>query len=158
MVIWKRQPGFTNPVFDGWIEAGDALHLGMKIRRSWSRLTPFERFLTLFTSVRPGEGVSVFYLFSSGFVLLAAYYLLKPVRESLILSEGSAEIRAYSVGMVALVLLLVIPLYKRLFSSLSATENKSRLLRWVSAFFVSNLLIFYVIGSAGYPISVPFFI
>ena len=52
--------------------------------------------------MRPGEGTSVFYLFASAFILLAAYYLLKPVRESLILSEGSAEIRAYSVGIVAL--------------------------------------------------------
>ena len=114
--------------------------------------------MSLFTSVRPGEGTSVLYLFSSAFVLLAAYYLLKPVRESLILSEGSAEIRAYSVGIVALVLLFVIPLYKRLFTGLALAENKSRVLRWVSLFFISNLLIFCLIGNLGIPISVPFFV
>jgi AAA family ATP:ADP antiporter len=127
-------------------------------RRSLSRLTAFERFLSVFTSVRPGEGGSVRYLFSSAFVITFAYYLLKPVREALLLSEGDAELGAYMDGAVAVTLIFMIPLYKQLYRSLSDSEAKSRMLRWTTAFFVFNLLVFYALGHAGVAISVPFYV
>ena len=89
-----------------------------------SRLTPFERFLSLFTSVRPGEGASVWHLFAAAFGLTFAYYLLKPVREALLLSEGDAELGAYMDGAVALTLIFLIPLYRQLYLSLSGSEVK----------------------------------
>ena len=45
------------------------------------------------------------------FTLLGAYYLLKTVRESLILAEGGAEVKAYSSAAQAAILLGVVPLY-----------------------------------------------
>src|SRR6056297_3516614 len=65
---------------------------------TFSRLTPFERFLQLFTSVRPGEGRTVFLMLAQVFLLLHGYYLIKLVRETLILVEGSAEVRSYANG------------------------------------------------------------
>ena len=43
--------------------------------------TPLERFLRLFTDVRPGEGRIALLMFVNVFLLLCAYYLLKPLRE-----------------------------------------------------------------------------
>ncbi|MDX1569860.1 MAG: Npt1/Npt2 family nucleotide transporter [Xanthomonadales bacterium] len=128
------------------------------MRPRLGRLTGFERFLSLFTSVRPGEGTSVLFLFATAFVLMACYYILKPVRDALILAEGSAEIKAYSQGIVAVTLVFILPLYKQLYEGLSDHESRSRVLHWVTAFFISNLVIFYLLGHGGIPISVPFYV
>ncbi|MFU8820686.1 MAG: hypothetical protein ACNA8G_03925 [Gammaproteobacteria bacterium] len=100
---------------------------------TFSRLTWFERLLTLFTSVRPGEGRSIFVMLAQIFLLLHGYYLIRLVRETLILVEGSPEIRAYSTGAIALSLIFIIPLYKLLFDYLRSGGNKSAVLRWVGA-------------------------
>ena len=52
--------------------------------------------LSIVADVQPGEGLGVLLLTIDMFVLLGSYYLLKTVRESLILTEGGAEIRTYS--------------------------------------------------------------
>jgi len=44
-------------------------------------LTPVERTLNLFTEVRRGEATSVLLLALNIFLILTAYYILKPVRE-----------------------------------------------------------------------------
>ena len=127
-------------------------------RVGFSRLSLFERFLHLFTSVRPGEGRSILLMLLQVYVLLLAYYLIRPVREALILDEGTPEVRSYAVGAVAIVLIFLIPLYKLLFDRLDGDTSKSAVLRWVMLFFVSNLGVFYVMGQMAVPISVPFFI
>ena len=123
-----------------------------------SRLSLFERFLTLFTSVRPGEGRSAFLMLAQIFLLLFGYYLIRLVRETLILVEGSPEIRAYSTGAIAVTLIFIIPLYKLLFEFLKTRGNKSAVLLWVGGFFISNLLIFALLVALGIPIAVPFYI
>jgi hypothetical protein len=47
-----------------------------------------ERLLSVTCDVRPGEGLGALILTINLFTLLGAYYLLKTVRESLILAEG----------------------------------------------------------------------
>jgi len=64
-------------------------------------LTPVERFLRLFTDVRPGEGRIALLMFVNVFLLLCAYYLLKPLREGwLAISEvgdlTKTELKAYT--------------------------------------------------------------
>lgn len=125
---------------------------------TFSRLTPFERVLQLFTSVRPGEGRTVFLMLSQVFLLLHGYYLIRLVRETLILVEGSPEVRSYANGAIAVTLIFLIPLYKLLFDYLKRGGDKSAVLRWVGGFFVSNLLIFAFLVWLGIPIAVPFFI
>jgi ATP:ADP antiporter, AAA family len=125
---------------------------------TFSRLTLFERFLTLFTSVRPGEGRGVFIMLAQIFLLLQGYYLIRLVRETLILVEGSPEVRAYSTGAVAVTLIFVIPLYKLLFDYLKSRGDKSAVLLWVGGFFISNLLVFALLVRLGIPIAVPFYI
>ncbi|NHA15679.1 ATP translocase [Thioalkalivibrio sp. XN279] len=125
---------------------------------SFSRLTPFERLLSALTSVRPGEGRGIFLMLAQIFLLMLSYYLLRPLREALILAEGSPEIRAYATGAVALVLIFIIPLYKMLFYYLKNSGGKSAVLRWVGAFFVVNLVIFAAMIWLEIPVAVPFYI
>ena len=59
---------------------------------------PLDRFLSIFTDVRQGEGIGVMLLALNVFILLGSYYLLKTARESLVLSEGGAEVKSYAAG------------------------------------------------------------
>ena len=125
---------------------------------TFSRLTIFERLLSLFTAVRPGEGRSIAIMLTQIFLLLHGYYLIRLVRETLILVEGSPEIRSYANGAIAVTLIFVIPVYKLLFEYLKNGGNKSAVLRWIGTFFVTNLLLFAFLVWLGIPIAVPFFI
>ncbi len=88
------------------------------------------------------------------FLILFAYYLLKPAREAFILADGSAELRSYSVALQAMVLLIAIPLYSALYKRISGEKLYKR----ITAFFVVTLLGFWLAGLNGLSISVPFFI
>jgi AAA family ATP:ADP antiporter len=113
-----------------------------------------EKVLSLLADVRAGEGAGVLWLGLNVFVLLGAYYLLKTVREALILSESGAEVKAYSSAAQALLFLLIVPAY----GALASRVNRIRLIRWVTLVFASNLLIFYAFGMAGAREGVAFFI
>jgi ATP:ADP antiporter, AAA family len=118
------------------------------------RKNPLERLLSVICDVRPGEGPGALILTINLFTLLGAYYLLKIVRESLILAEGGAEVKAYSSAAQAIILLGVVPLYGWIATHL----NRNRLLRWTTLFFASNLLIFYFVGQTGTRIGVVYYI
>src|SRR3984885_3138986 len=118
------------------------------------RKNPLEKLLSVICDVRPGEGLGALILTINLFTLLGAYYLLKTVRESLILAEGGAEVKAYSSAAQAIILLGVVPLYGWITTRL----NRNRLLRWTTLFFASNLLIFYLVGHAGARIGVVYYI
>ena len=83
-----------------------------------------------------------------------AYYVLKVVREALILSEASPEIKAYmSAGQVVL-LAFAVPVYAKLVSAM----DRRRLINTVNSFFVVCLGVFYVLGRAGVPLGIPYFL
>ena len=86
------------------------------------------------------------------FLLLTAYYILKTVRESLILSEGGAEVKAYAAGGQAVLLLLVLPAYGWLANRLT----RFRLVAAVMLFFLSNIPLFHFLNVSGVSIGVPF--
>ena len=70
--------------------------------------TRLENLLSIFADVRAGEGASALLMALNVFLLLAAYYLLKPVREALILSESGAEVKSYSAAGQAVLLLGIV--------------------------------------------------
>jgi ATP:ADP antiporter, AAA family len=117
-------------------------------------MSRFERFLGLFTSVQPGDGRCVGWLGLQAFTLMAAYYLVRPVREALILTEGTAELRSYAVGAQALLLILLVPPYAALVRRLAS----NRVFRSVIAFFAVNLVAFAALGLSGFRISFGFFV
>lgn len=116
--------------------------------------TSLERFLSLFSVVKAGEGVCALLLTVNVFLLLGAYYILKVVRDTLILAESGAEVASYSSAGQALLLLLVVPAY----AAFAARTNRIRLVTWSTLFFVSHLGIFYLVGSAGVRIGIAYYL
>ena len=118
------------------------------------RKGPIERALSLFTEVLPGEGLTAVLLAVNVFTLLGSYYVLKTIREPLILVQGGAEIKSYSAAGQALLLLLVLPIY----SALASRVNRMRLIAGVTSFFIANLAVFYFLGQSGARVGVAFYI
>jgi len=118
------------------------------------RKSRLDRVLSAVADVRSGEAAGALLLAANVFVLLACYYVLKTVRESLILSEGGAEVKSYAAAGQALLLLAFVPLY----GALATRVNRVRLVSSVTLFFASHLVVFYVLGSSGIQIGVPFFL
>lgn len=116
--------------------------------------TSLERCASLLTKIRHNEGRSIFIFFAYGFLLLFSYYLLKPLRESLILVEFSAETRSYAVATIALALLVIIPLYGRV----ARSTTRNQLVQWIAGFFAFNLVIFSLMGFAGVQFGFIYFV
>lgn len=117
---------------------------------------PLDRFLGIFAEVRGGEGLSALLLMLNIFLLLAAYYLLKTIREPLILSgpAGGAEVKSYAAAAIAGLLILVVPLY----SAVASRVSRVKLINGVTLFFIACLIAFFALSGAGVPIGVAFFI
>jgi AAA family ATP:ADP antiporter len=114
-----------------------------------------ERVLNLFTEVRRGEASSALLLALNIFLILTAYYILKPVREALILSgTGGAEIKSYVAAGQALLLLGAVPLY----AWLASRSDRRALINRVTAFFAGCLVLFYLLAQAGAPIAIVFYL
>src|SRR6266568_5807929 len=113
-----------------------------------------ERFLAHIADVRAGEGIGVLLLSLDLFLLLASYYILKTVREALILTQGGAEVKAYSSAGQAILLLLLVPA----FGALASRVNRIRLVTAVTLFFASHLVVFLVLGKLGVRDGVPYFL
>jgi AAA family ATP:ADP antiporter len=89
------------------------------------------------------------------FLILTAYYMLKPVREALILSgAGGAEIKSYVAAGQALLLLGAVPLYAKLASRYA----RRALINRVTWFFAVCLVAFYALALAGAPIAIVFYL
>lgn len=116
---------------------------------------PLDRILGLFTEVRHGEGLTSVLLMLNMFLLLAAYYLLKTIREPLILNaRGGAEVKSYSAAAIAALLMLLVPLY----STVASLVSRVKLINGVTLFFIACLLVFFGLSLSGVSIGVPFFI
>ena len=115
---------------------------------------PLERMLSVFADVRAGEGLGVILLTINVFLLLAGYSLLKPARDGLILTEGGAEVKAYSSAAQAVLLLFVVPAY----GWLATRMPRMRLILATTGFVVVNLLLFNLAGQSGMRIGVAFYI
>jgi ATP:ADP antiporter, AAA family len=119
-----------------------------------SERTWLEQILSVLAPVREGEGATALLLSTNVFLLLASYYILKTVRESLILSEGGAEIKSYSAAAQAALLLFVVPAY----GAFASKVSRGRLITWVTLFFISNILVFSVLGNRGMHVGIAFFL
>jgi len=120
-------------------------------------LSKIEHFLRIFSDIRPGEGTTGIILLLNIFLVLAAYYLIKPVREgwlsvSVIKGLSKVEIKAYSSFGQSMVLLAVIPLYAHLVNRFS----RRALLTCVTLFFSANLVIFWLLQPNFLPYQIPY--
>jgi AAA family ATP:ADP antiporter len=112
-----------------------------------TRKSPLERFLGLFTEVHAGEGPITMLMAFNVFLLLTSYYLIKPVREALILAGGGAEAKAYLVGAMAIVLFFLVAGYSKLVSR----YERTRLITVVTAAFIACLVVFWLLSRTNVP-------
>jgi len=109
----------------------------------------FYRFLRLFVDIRHGEAAKAFLLSFNIFVLLYAYYILKPIREVLLLVDKDAPaVKSYLSGAQAVLFIFVI----KAFSRLSSRVPRHILITWTTSFFISNIAVFYILNLSGIPI------
>jgi AAA family ATP:ADP antiporter len=113
-----------------------------------------DRALGLLADVHAGEGATALLLALTVFLLLTAYYLLKTVREPLILASGSAELKSYAAALQAILLMGVV----RGVAALGRRFGRISLVTITSVFFVSNLVVFHVLGRLGAHLGVPFYL
>lgn len=114
-----------------------------------------ERLLRLFTDIRKGEAPTALLLTLNVFLLFTAYYIIKPVREALILAGGGAVVKSYiSAGQALLLLFVAVPLY----GWLASRFPRRRLINSVTIFFSACLGVFYVLAQAKVPLGVAFFL
>ena len=131
---------------------------GTEISMSWTeprekRKSLLERFLSIFATVHREEALTAFLMMMNVFILLTAYYIIKPVREALILGGAGAVVKSYAGAGQAVLFWMLLPLY----STFAARVNRIRLINGVTAFFISNLIIFYVLGRLQFQFGVVFF-
>jgi len=112
----------------------------------------FDRLLGLFSEVRPGEGQRAFLMLLNVFLILVAYYVIKTVREPLILGtevpaflqalgiKSAAEIKTFAAAGQAIVLMAFVPAY----GWLSSRVSRMKLIVSVTLFFVANILAFAI--------------
>jgi AAA family ATP:ADP antiporter len=103
--------------------------------------------LKLFSDVRPGEALTLLLLTLNAYLLFLAYYILKPLRDALMLeSWGAAEKNYMSAGMAVLLVFVV-----KLYSAVASRFPRHKMITWVTMFFISNLVLFFllIIGGVG---------
>jgi len=113
-----------------------------------------DAFLKLFADVRAGEGLLAVVFMVTILLLMFSYYIIKTAREPLILASGSAELKSYASGYMAVALVIVLPAFNWLTSRVST----KRLLFAVTGFFLLCIQGFYVALRAEMDVGVPFFI
>ncbi len=118
------------------------------------RKSALDRGLSLIADVKAGEGPVVLLLALNLFLVLSAYYLLKTVREALILTEVTAATKTYASAGQALLLLGLVPA----FGALASRVNRVALITWVTLFFASNVLVFFLLARTGVHLGLVFFV
>jgi len=106
------------------------------------------------SEVRESEWKLVILFFANLFLLLTAYYILKVVREPLILLGGTAIQRSYARGLQAVLLVVIIPAY----GFLANRVEPEKLVKWITAVFVASLAMFFVALRAGVGVGFAFFV
>jgi len=107
-------------------------------------LSKTERFLRLFTEVKPGEGITALMMFANVFLILLAYYFIKPLREGWIAVsdiEGLSkmEVKAYSSFVQSILLLFIVGWYARL----ADRWDRVTLFTRATLLCISNMVIFW---------------
>lgn len=110
------------------------------------RRSALERVLCLFTDVQPGEGVTAVVMVANVFLILCAYYFVKPLRDGWIaISEiggiSTMEVKAYTSFAQGLFLAAAVTLYARL----AARWPRRDLIVRTTLFCISNLVVFWLL-------------
>jgi AAA family ATP:ADP antiporter len=116
------------------------------LQRSDLRPSALERVLHLFTDVRSGEGATALAMTANVFLILCAYYFIKPLRDGWIATSEIAgvskmEVKAYTSFAQGIVLIGVVSLYARL----AARWPRRDLIVRSTLFCMTNLVGFWLL-------------
>lgn len=100
------------------------------------------------------ERATALLLASQAFLLLATYYVLKTMREPLVLAHGGAELRSYLAASQVVVLVFVVHGY----SWLATRFDRVRLIAASAFVFASVLVVLYAVSATGLPLGVPLYL
>jgi ATP:ADP antiporter, AAA family len=117
--------------------------------RTW-----LERLLSPIADIRHEEAPGALLMALLMFLVLGAYYELKTAREAFILTEGGAEVKAYSAAGQAVLLLLLVPAY----GAFASRVDRGNLVRWVTLFFIANIALFVMAIQANLRVGIPYFL
>lgn len=112
------------------------------------------RVTAAFSRVHPGEGLPVIILLVDLFLILTAYYLLKVVREPLILLSSGAAVKSYAAAGQAILLVALVPMY----GWVASRVPRMTLVNGVTALFAVSFVAFWIAYQAGAAVGVPFFL
>src|SRR5215831_17731677 len=149
-----RKPPTPRPDYQSRLEAGHSQSFPRFQAVEKPPSSKLERALSYLADVRAGEGATVTLLAINVFLLLFAYYLLKTVREALILTESGAYVKSYSSAGQAALLILIVPIY----GYFGTKVVRIKLIVGLLLFFAANLAVFYSFGIAGAREGVVFYI
>ena len=121
------------------------------------QLSRTERFLRIFTEVRPGEGSMALMMVANVFLILCAYYFIKPLREGWIAVSDIAglskmEVKAYSSFAQSIFLLFIVGWY----GQLASRWSRSTLITRATLFCISNMVIFWFLQPDFFFENLPF--
>jgi ATP:ADP antiporter, AAA family len=117
------------------------------------RLSLYERALSVFTKVRGGEGPAIALFCTYAFLVMFSFYIMRSVRDGIMLAEGGAAGRAYVNGFVALTLMFAIPAY----SALRRHIDGPALVNAVTALFVVVAGVFALLSATDIRIGIAFY-
>lgn len=118
------------------------------------RMRLLDRALRPFADVRACEAMSALVLAATIFTVMTAYYLLKIIREPLILVGGGAEVKSYAAAGQALLLIPVL----RAHGAIARRVGRMRLIAVVFLFCASNLVLFSFLARTDTPLGVAFYL
>ena len=124
------------------------------VKAASARRSILDHTLALFTEVRAGESTTTLLLALNIFLILTAYYIIKPVREALILADAGPEVKSYAAAGQVILLAFAVPLYARL----TGRFERRRLITVVTLFFMACLVVFYALTLTAAPIGVVFYL
>src|SRR5215468_11835182 len=130
------------------------IHSSTNVAVALDEPSVFRRLLGALAPIKRDELATVAILTLNVFVLLTCYYVLKVLREPMILLGGGAELKAYASAGQALLLLGVVPA----FSWLSSRVDRVRLLTTMQLIFIGCLVAFYALAHAQAPIGLAFYL
>ena len=110
------------------------------------KLSMLERCLHLFTDIEAGEGTTALLMFANVFLILCAYYFIKPLREGWIAVSdigglSKMEVKAYSSFGQSLLFIPVVWFFGRL----SGRYRRGALITRSTIFWMTNMAIFWAI-------------
>lgn len=118
----------------------------------------YEKLLNLISYVRPGEGKSCLLLTVNACLIMTCFYLLKVVREPLILTLGGAELKSYATALQAGLLIFIVPAFSAFYHKHANNHSRTFFINRLLLFFISNLLVFAILILAEVNVGIAFYV